>query len=228
MLDYYVYAYLRTDNTPYYIGKGKGNRAYEKSTHTVPTPTRDRIIFLETNLTELGAWALERRMIRWYGRKIDGSGILRNTQSGGPRGEAGDGIRAPKTEEHRRKLSEALKGRKPVRTAEQLAEAARRGKEQHHRLHTPEALEKSRQTRLARQHKRTDGSKQKMKDAWTDERRAAQAERTRARNEARRKPKPPKAEPEPLTCPHCGKVGMNRGAMARFHFTNCPRVCIDP
>jgi hypothetical protein len=83
-LKYYVYAYLREcDKTPYYIGKGCGRRAY-KPHKKIPVPkNKNLIVFLEKGLTEIGSYALERRYIRWYGKKINNTGILLNISDGG-------------------------------------------------------------------------------------------------------------------------------------------------
>ena len=73
----------KENNTPYYIGKGTGKRAWSKSRHSLKVPDKQRIIIMETNLTEVGAFALERFYIKWYGRKDLGTGILRNLTDGG-------------------------------------------------------------------------------------------------------------------------------------------------
>jgi hypothetical protein len=70
---FYTYAYLRKDGTPYYIGKGQEYRAWmnhrvnNKGVHTPKNVSC--VIIMEQNLSEVGAFALERRYIRWYGLK---------------------------------------------------------------------------------------------------------------------------------------------------------------
>jgi len=152
---FYTYAYLREDRTPYYIGKGKGGRAYSSS-HNVKVPDgKDRIIFLKENLTEEKAFNHEEYMIAVLGRKDLGTGILRNMTNGGE-GRSGSkhseetkqkirnaNVNIP--EERRKKISEKAKGRTHTpETKRKMSEKAKG------RTHTPETIEKIKQSALQR------------------------------------------------------------------------------
>ena len=101
METYYTYAYLREDGTPYYIGKGKGRRAFHKN-HNVPLPNKDKILFLKQNLSEENALKHEKYLISILDN-------LLNKKSGGK-----SGSRSSLTKEHKNKISTKLKIVRPL------------------------------------------------------------------------------------------------------------------
>ena len=90
---YYTYAYLDNAGAPYYIGKGKGNRAYDRHDNVV-TPSKDNIVILQDGLSEAAALELEEQYIEGYGRICDG-GILFNSALKGSRSFADDFMPEP-------------------------------------------------------------------------------------------------------------------------------------
>jgi hypothetical protein len=80
---FYVYAYLREDGTPYYIGKGKNRRAWSTQRTVIRPKNIKNIIILYHSLTESESFELEKKYILKYGRKDIGTGILRNLSDGG-------------------------------------------------------------------------------------------------------------------------------------------------
>ena len=138
---YYTYAYLRKDRTPYYIGKGHGERAFRKSGRRCPRPKdKSRILFLKTGLTQDEANKHEVYMISVFGRKDKGTGILRNLTDGGE-GTSGNKrseefckrmseVHSGKTisQAHKKRLREAHTGRKHTEEHKRKVSEALRGK----------------------------------------------------------------------------------------------------
>jgi hypothetical protein len=106
MSKYYVYGhYILGSEEPFYIGKGKEDRAWSKTGHNVYW---DRIVkkydyevkLLHENLDESTAHKIETELITKYGRKNIKTGCLVNMTDGG---EGASGItQTPETKEKRR------------------------------------------------------------------------------------------------------------------------------
>jgi hypothetical protein len=133
--DYYVYAYYELHGTePFYIGKGRGRRAYEHLTYANKNKSTvlakkirsliepPRIEFLYENFSEGEALELEIQTIDFYGRRCDG-GCLVNETCGG------EGVSGRKhTEESKQRMSDARKRHPATWTQERKQEYSDRMK----------------------------------------------------------------------------------------------------
>ena len=112
----YVYQHIRLDrNEVFYVGIGsdsRNQRAFNKLNRTkfwksVLAKTEIKVEILKENISWDDACKLEKQLIKKYGRKDLGLGTLVNLTDGG------DGANGCKrTDEHKKILSERMKGKK--------------------------------------------------------------------------------------------------------------------
>jgi hypothetical protein len=227
---FYVYAYIRSKDsdtakagTPYYIGKGKDDRAWKKGKHEkIKVPTNHYYVtILEYNLTEVGALAIERRMIKWYGRVDNNTGILRNMTEGGD-GTSGFKItgrkNGPCASSTKVKIGDANRGKKQIKPAwnknktgvyseetlrhwSTVRKGRPRSEEDKEKLRTPHATASCIYCRKS-------GGLNTMKQFHFDK--------------CRHNPNGPDISfsKKKLTCPHCNLEGGSN-MMKRYHFSKC-------
>lgn len=216
LFKFYVYAYLREDGTPYYIGKGSGNRITAKHKNEVrPPKNKNNIIILEKNLSNIGALAIERRMIQWYGRIDLQTGILRNKTDGGE-GSTGN----KHSEKTKKKLSDLATGRQlneetKKKISQKLIGKRRPRTEQHQKNLTEALLGKCRAwnkgLQLTDEKYKIGGRKNKGKKPWLG---LTHSEKSKHQMSEKAKSR------EKKICPHCGKIS-DISNYTRWHGANC-------
>ena len=131
---YYVYQYLRSKDsdrgkagTPYYVGKGCRQRAWDKKRSVRLPSDKSLIILVAEHLTESEAFELEKALIKQWGRLDIGTGILRNKTDGG---EGSSGL--IRSNESNEKTSKALIGRSQSQKTRDKIGKSNKGKKRSH------------------------------------------------------------------------------------------------
>lgn len=127
-LGYYVYVWLHANGQPFYVGKGKGNRAYDlydRSTEFQEAHSQGgcTVEIADWFIHESQALAYEVELIALYGRR-DHGGVLVNKTDGGD-GCAGH-IKSPETIEKWRAKNVGRKNSADVIAKMSAAKSVRR------------------------------------------------------------------------------------------------------
>jgi len=207
---FYIYAYIRSHDskngkagTPYYIGKGQDNRAWEKHFKVRVPKNKFNIVILESNLSEIGALALERRYIKWFGRLDSNSGILHNKTDGG---EGGHGILH--TEESKIKMSKAI--REYHKNNPNIAA---------HSNETKAKISAALKGKPGKKH--STETKNKISQAQIGKK---LSEKTKNKISSSLRGRPLEIAKVISICPHCGKSITGRSNFLRWHNDNCPTL----
>jgi hypothetical protein len=236
---FYVYQHIRSKDsqtaqtgTPYYIGKGCANRAWDKRRKFAP---RDQsyIQIIQEGMTEEEAFALEIELIAKYGRVDQSTGILRNRTAGG---EGCKGLRhGPEFKQQRAKYMKAAyaAGTHPFLSLgpyceERKAKQSIENKEQYANGDHPFCLVNTqpRDPELGKEHsKKMAGAgnpmygKQQERGICPHCNTEADAPNLNRWHMDKCKKNPNSTRPK-ASCPHCPASGTP-SQMKRYHFDNC-------
>ena len=179
-MNYYIYSHIQEDTGEvFYIGKGKGNRAYSDKDRSnlwknVAKKHGWKVVLLCNDLTELEAFEVEKFYIKEYGRRDLGTGTLVNMTDGGegrsnPSEETRKKISDKSkghavSEEHRKKISEKLTGRVfSEETRKKMSDSQKGNTKWEGRKHSDETIKKMSDAAKGKKH--SDETRKKISDA---------------------------------------------------------------
>lgn len=157
-MEYYIYIhYNKITNEPFYVGKGKDDRAWKKTSRNIYWKNIVKkygyyIEILEKDLFEEDAYVKEKELILFYGRRDLGTGCLVNMTDGGD-GHTGWVM----TDEIREKYRKASTGRKHTEETKENLRQKNLGRKK-----SPESIEKTRLKNIGK--KQTEESNKKRSE----------------------------------------------------------------
>lgn len=219
--------YLRSRNTkngpahsPYYIGKGRGNRFKHsgKDSRIKPLKDNSNVRFIQENLSNDDAILWEAFWIAEFGRIDLGTGCLRNLTGGGEGTEGRIQTESTKSlisekkkgavfdEKHRSRISDSKKGKAPWNKGRKETR--------------PDVLENQRNGHLNKSDEEKERLRKNNAEKHTGK---THSEKTKKQMSEKKKGKVAhnKGVKMPIIiCPHCNKSGGS-GAMKKYHFDRC-------